>query len=350
MTTEAPEVREQYGIGPRTAWQLYHDSDMPDIIGAFNLGYALLALAEAGLLERLRTEGSVPQGTLLADVNQHFGSHLLRYLTTKGVLEWSGDNVRLSAWGVELAQETAQAQLEFYIKAYGPVVSRMPQLLMGQAKYGVDVHRDGGALGSACARLFGIYHDPIVLEALDTMGATKVLDLGCGAGQFLLDACARNPKLLGVGLDISADAIALAQKETTQLGLDDRLQFVVGDAFKPDDWPEQCRDADVLFGVGVLHEYFRDGEAAVIDILNRFAAQLRSGQLKGFVLGEPELVYDDEENDADLYLVHIFTLQGFPRRRELWLELIDRSDLRCVRLWRRPGAGPRFAFYELAPR
>jgi SAM-dependent methyltransferase len=252
--------------------------------------------------------------------------------------------------GVKLAQETAQAQLEFYIKAYGPVVSRMPQLLMGQAQYGVDVQRDGGALGSACARLFSIYHDPIVLEALDAMDAAKVLDLGCGAGQFLLDACARNPKLLGVGLDISADAIALAQKAAMRLGLEDRLLFVEGDAFRPDEWPEPCRDADVLFGVGVLHEYFRDGDAAVIDILNRFAAQLRSGRLKGFVLGEPELVYDDAENDADLHLVHIFTLQGFPRRRELWLELFGRSALRCVRLWCRPGAGPRFAFYQLVPR
>lgn len=156
--------------------------------------------------------------------------------------------------------------------------------------------------------------------------------------------------MLGVGLDISADAIDVAQAECRRLGLDDRLQFVVGDAFKPDDWPESCQDADALFGVGVLHEYFRDGEDAVLEILSCFAEQLRSGKLKGFILGEPELVYDDEENDADLYLVHIFTLQGFPRRRELWLELFDRSDLRCVRLWRRPSAGPRFAFYELAPR
>lgn len=351
MEYPEPEISERFDVAPRVAWRLYHDSRMPELIGAFNLCYSLLAFAETGMLQRLCQKGSLQKAELADGVDDHFGPHLVRYLVIKGVLEESGDgNVRLSPWGVSLAQETAQAQLTFYVKAYGPVVSRLPGLLAGEARYGVDVHRDGGALGAACADLFRVYHDPIVLEALDTMNATKVLDIGCGAGQFLLDACARDPRLLGVGLDISADAIAIAKREAERLGLDDRLQFVVGDAFAPDSWPEPCKDADVLFGVGVLHEYFREGEDAVVGILNRFAAQQRAGQLKGFILGEPELLYDDADNDADLYLVHIFTLQGFPRRRELWLRLFERSDMKCVRLWRRAGAGPRFAFYQLTPR
>lgn len=180
MTTiSEPYLHEQFDIGPRSAWQIYHESGMPDLIGAFNLCYALLALAETGMLERLCNEGILPRRVLHAGLDPHFGDHLLRYLTIKGVLESEGQDVRLSGWGVRLAQETAQAQLAFYVKAYGPVVSRMPTLLGGTEQYGTEVHRDGGALGTACARLFRIYHDPIVLTALDAMGATKVLDIGC---------------------------------------------------------------------------------------------------------------------------------------------------------------------------
>jgi hypothetical protein len=126
----------------------------------------------------------------------------------------------------------------------------------------------------------------------------------------------------------------------------DRVQFVVGDAFRPETWPEACHGAQALSAVGMLHESFRDGEDAVGGILERYAALLRrtGGVL---ILAEPEIHYDLAHNDPDFYLVHVFTEQGIPRRREGWLEVLERTSLTCRRVLSRPGAGPRFSFYEL---
>ncbi|MGC4865231.1 SAM-dependent methyltransferase [Micromonospora sp. DT53] len=344
------ELIEKFNTEPRQAWAGYHRSGVDGLISSFNLSYALVAARRAGMLGKLVDGGQRPLAELTAGLDEHLAGNLLRYLDVMEVVRISGDTVRLTDQGLDMAAPTALAQLEFYIEAYGPVVSQLTGLVKGEKVYGRDVARNGAALGRSCADLFSIYHDPIVLEVLTSLDVRKVLDLGCGAGQFLLDACKADPTLLGVGLDIDAPSIGIAEGLARDAGLADRLKFVVADAFRPETWPAETRDADAIFGVGVLHEHFRDGEDAVLTILNNLAGQMRAGAVKSFVLGEPELRYDQLENDCDLYLVHIFTAQGFPRKRELWLELFEKSDLYCRRVWTRPGAGPRFNFYDLAPR
>jgi SAM-dependent methyltransferase len=344
------QIIKKFDPEPRLAWAGYHRSSVGGLISAFNLAYALVATRRAGILGALSAHGQLPMSEVIGQLDEHLATNLLRYLEVMGVVQIDAMNVRLTDMGLDMASATALAQLEFYVEAYGPVVSQLTGLLLGDKVYGRDVARDGAALGRSCADLFTIYHDPIVLEVLTSLEATKVLDIGCGAGQFLLDACNADPVLQGVGLDIDRASIDIANRLAREAGLADRLTFVVADAFQPNTWPDETRDADALFGVGVLHEHFRDGEDAVIAILNTFAGQLRAGSIKSFVLGEPELRYDQHENDCDLYLVHIFTAQGFPRKRELWLELFEKSDLQCRRVWTRPGAGPRFNFYDLVPR
>ena len=98
----------------------------------------------------------------------------------------------------------------------------------------------------------------------------------------------------------------------------------------------------------MLHERFRDGEDAVIDLLNRFAKTL--GDERMLLIGEPELRYDDRENDSDFFLVHVLTQQGIPRDRAGWLEVIERTQLDCPRVYSSAVAGPRTCFYELVQR
>lgn len=343
-------VLRRYDSQPRRDWADYHRSGMDELIGSFNLVYSLLAAWKLGLLQALMQRPNSSVAELSSRHDCRLVGHLLDYLRIKNVVNMDADRFWLTEEGLDLASEASLAQLEFYVEAYGPVVSQLTGLIDGSKAYGAEVARDGAALGRSCAHLFRLFHNPIVLEVLAALDVRKVLDLGCGAGQFLLDACRDNPELQAVGLDIDEPSIAIAQGLTQQRGLAERLKFVVADAFQPDSWPAETDDVDAIFGVGVLHEHFRDGEGAVLSILGRMADKLRSGAIKTFILGEPELYYDDQENDADLYLVHIFTKQGFPRRRELWLDLFERSPVTCRRIWTRPGAGPRFAFYDLVPR
>jgi hypothetical protein len=48
--------------------------------------------------------------------------------------------------------------------------------------------------------------------------------------------------------------------------------------------------------------------------------------------------------------VHFLTAQGIPRDRAHWLDLFDKTRLRCLRIYSNAVAGPRTLFYELAPR
>ncbi|MEV8095852.1 class I SAM-dependent methyltransferase [Kitasatospora sp. NPDC085879] len=54
-------------------------------------------------------------------------------------------------------------------------------------------------------------------------GDERVLDLGCGGGEWLLRALTAHPKVHAEGVDVSADALALADRAAEELGVRDRL-------------------------------------------------------------------------------------------------------------------------------
>lgn len=56
-----------------------------------------------------------------------------------------------------------------------------------------------------------------------------VVDLGVGSGCLLLSVLAERPHMIGLGLDRSADALAIAAQNARNLGLDRQCHFVQGD-------------------------------------------------------------------------------------------------------------------------
>jgi SAM-dependent methyltransferase len=331
-----------------TQWEDYHLSGMPELIGSVHLGYALLGLASSGMLDRLRAGGRVPSAELLAELAPAVGAGLLRYLTVRGVLDEFAGGFRLTRRGELLTGQIALARLGFYLEAYGPVVRRLPDLLSGAVRYGVDVERGHGSLGRHSGTVSSVSYTPIVAAALEALGARRVLDLGCGGGSLLVELCQADRGLTGVGIDIAPEPIAAARRAAEQAGVADRLEFVVADAFDPGTWPDATDTADVVCGVGVLHERFRDGDDAVVQILDGYAKAATGG--RALLIGEPEIRYDDRENDSDFYLVHVLTAQGIPRDRAGWLDVIARTGLTCRRIWTSAVVGPRTCFYELEPK
>ena len=58
---------------------------------------------------------------------------------------------------------------------------------------------------------------------------TKILDLGTGSGCLLLSILQRLPRAVGVGLDLSKDALAVAQQNASRLDMMSRCRFLRGE-------------------------------------------------------------------------------------------------------------------------
>lgn len=321
---------------------------MIELISHYNLAKVLTALYKSGLIGELKAQEPI-KIEKIKGFNQYLLSHLVRYLSIHGLLTVNENGYYLTGKGKAVLSDESIAQLCFYSEAYDTVTSNIDKFLTNQLTYGRDLIRDGKSLGVHCDTLFKEYHTETVLEALQNLECKKILDIGCGGGQFLIDACKKS-QVMGIGLDISEPAIAYANESAQKNNLKERLHFVVGDAFDLSTWTDECFKAEILTGTGVVHEHFRDGEIAVINILNTYSQLLSERGFKAIILGEPELRYDLIKSDSDLYLVHIFTAQGFPRHREEWLDLFQKTKLKCEDVYTRMTAGPRFNFFVLTLR
>ncbi|MDQ1287784.1 MAG: hypothetical protein QG622_1349 [Actinomycetota bacterium] len=347
-TPYGPETVELEDSEQRRQWQAFLLSGLPDMISSLHLCHALRALAGTPLLERLREGPRRSAEDLLEGLDPAIGTGFLRYLAGRGILETRGGEFFLTRSGEFATTDVSLARLGVYLGAYGPVTSRIADLLTGRSVYGTDVVRDGAQLGEHCATLFTIFHTPTVAEAMRGRGVRRLLDIGCGGGQLVVDACRLDPSLRGIGLDIDAGAIEVARDLARRHGVADRVDFVVADAFSPRDWPEACLDADGLCVMSALHEHFRGGEDAVVTLLDEIATLFPEQKI--LLVGEPEIRYDGRENDDDFFLIHVLTGQGLPRQRSSWLPVFEKSAFRCRRLFTRPGAGPRMCFYDLVPK
>jgi SAM-dependent methyltransferase len=344
MTEQA--VTEIQDSQAQADWARVRDSGIGEVMANYNLALALSMVVRTGMAERLKAPGGSSRETLLEGLDHAMGNGLLDYLTIRGVIAQGDDAIVPTERGRLLLDEVSLSVLGYFHESYSPVLRSGAGLLDGSVTYGTDVERDHEALGRHCEVLFRSFGKDVVMRMLAGMDARCVLDLGCGSGGFLIDACNEHPGLHGIGLDIAPDVVRYGAERVADAGLAGRIDMVVGDAFKPETWPELCKQADAILTVGTLHEHFRAGEQAVIDVLNRYADYLGEGG-RGLILAEPELYRD--AGDADFFLIHTFTRQGYPRRRDDWLRIFERTRLRCREMVTVPNTGFRFAYFHLVP-
>jgi SAM-dependent methyltransferase len=342
-----PESVQVIDPNVQDAWSQLDESGVGELASSYVLCTAIVGLARTGVGSRLSMRWAPLDSLVPPGADSELIRHVLHYLEIRGLVESRVNDWRLLPRGAGLLADLPESLIGYYVEAYGPVLNRMSGQLGGTEKYGVEVNRNAEALGRRCEVLFRSFGTKLVTDLVAERGAHTVVDLGCGTGGLLLDLCGQNPELKGLGLDIANDAIVFAQQRALLSGVGDRLSFIVADAFQPESWPAAAANADFYVMVGALHEHFRDGDDAVVALLNRYADLLTDPAEAGktLLLAEPELHRDTA--DAEFYLIHALTAQGMPRRRENWLEVIDAAGLKCRRVFSVPNTAFRFAYYEL---
>jgi SAM-dependent methyltransferase len=343
----APELIEILNPDSQAWMGGIRDSNVVGMVRALHLAHALLALEETGIAAKLLAGGAVPQDVLVAGLDTELAGHFLRYMEMREIVKLDAGRVQLTETGRKVYDSTGPiTTLRFYLRGYGPVVAATTDLLRGGKTYGKDVVRDGVAVGGASAETSRHLANHLIFRRVRSLGARCVLDVGCGGGAFLIDLCRHDPDVRGIGLDISAPAIEAARREVEREGLASRIQFVVGDGFRPETWPSLCDEADVVVASQVLHEATRHSQQPTLHTLQRFAERLRSGGLKALLIYENRFSGRWETLESEFFLLHALSQQGFPLSPEGWVELFSQAGLRCREILHEKNT--RFVVYDLA--
>ncbi len=298
-------------------------SGMGAAVQGFALAAAMFTFSESKLLTDVHTRGGFLQAKEAATRNgydyfQTLG--LLRFLVTQGLFaEESGEVFRLTPKGSAAVGPTSLAALRFYVGGYGHLMTRARDLLEKKITYGREVTRDSFYVATGSRLNTASFMDMVPLAVHHKKGVKKVADLGCGAGQLLIEWVKSGKDHYGVGVDMAPEAIEEARASAQSQGVGDRVKFHVGDAFDNEGLSKTCADVDVFFSFAMEHEGLRDGEQAVLGHIDNLAERFPG---KRYLLGEPML--DMSQQDGIFYWIHTLSLQGIPRNVPGWCDLLGK--------------------------
>jgi SAM-dependent methyltransferase len=297
----------------------------------FALGAAMFTFTESKLIHDLATEDHL---VARAAAERHGYDHaqtlgLLRFLVTQGLfVEEPGEAFRLTPKGTAAMSPPSLAAIKFFIGGYGHLMTQSRSMLEKKIAYGREVTRDSYYVAVGTKLNTASFMDMVPLAVLAKRGVHKLADLGCGAGQLLIEWVKGSPERTGVGVDIAPEAIGAAREAARAQGVEDRINFHVGDAFDNEALYPYLKDVDVIFSFAMEHEGLRDGEKAVLSHIDAMAARFPG---KRYLLGEPMLHMSVA--DGMFYWLHVLSMQGIPRNVSGWCDLLgklERAKLREV--------------------
>lgn len=344
MTRWAAERAQGSREKPATNAQTWLGSDVKSWSQSIRNGYVraflIFALHETGVFARLRERG--PQTSLeLANacgLDAHLLDGVLNFLLhADEVLEKSDGRFALTLVGREwLFHDSVLAMSFGAVGAYSPLLYNLVPTLRREMRYGVDFVRPGDLLAKG-SFYTGKGNYPWVVGELARLGVKVVADLGCGSADVLIGFCGLDPELRGVGIDIAPGAIEEATRRVQSAGLSGRIRLQLADLTKPESFRHAVDEVGAFNAIMVLHEFLRDGDDAVVAMLQAMKTAFPERYL---IVGEFDRLSDVEFQNLPYpdrihplfyqYVIHPLTWQGLPITKAHWLRLFDRAGLRVL--------------------
>jgi ubiquinone/menaquinone biosynthesis C-methylase UbiE len=156
----------------------------------------------------------------------------------------------------------------------------------------------------------------------------RVLDVGCGTGEWLLNTAQRYPSLSLVGVDISSTMVEYARKQAEARGLTDRVAFHVMDALRMLEFPQGHFDlVNQRLGMSYLRTW---------DWPNLLQEYQRVTRLGGIIrVTEPEIVI--ESSSLTLAQLYELVLDAFFHAGHLFVRKSDGVTSRLAALLHQSG-------------
>jgi len=263
---------------------------------------------------------------------------LLHHLAGRGLLEEQDGKLGLTARGRSLSHAMNRGTFDLYVGGYGALLGNLAGLLRGDLRPGCpELARSGRHVGQGSEELAAVRVVPAVSKLLPAHGRRYLLDLGCGTGGMLMQLARIDEDLRGVGVDMSADALAQARRNAEAWKLADRLQFVraeIGrDALSIEE--DTAANVDAVSAMYMLHEFGRDGHAGILKVLGEIRERF-PGRLFIFTECLPPDTAEMSTNppstfsQLDYFTIHPLSGQGLPLPRDEWESLLEEAGIKLV--------------------
>ncbi len=250
-----------------------------------------LSVSEKDLLDFLEckqdllplTANEIIQFATMLDIFEQVDPHIIRL--TEGGASWV-KNKAFAVWMVGGYGEFIRKKMTF--PKEGDIAEK-------------SINGKYVAIGSQMAN--AAFMSDIFLEMLDRYQPKCIVDLGCGVGKRLITAAQRIEGFVGYGVDINADAVALARDNVSESELSEQVKIIEGDALVESERfnNEIGSNVDVVMSFMAMHDLFNiyGPEEAARRVVNS--------------IGKPKYIWvaDNVKAGIDEYPVkHIFT-NGF---------------------------------------
>jgi SAM-dependent methyltransferase len=188
------------------------------------------ALHRTGVLAALRVPSAPTELAERCDLAPDVLEPLLAFVALTSTLVERLPDGRFALASGERDLTFAAHMLDQYVGGYGPPLAALAKLLR-EKRTGeslVDMERHAAAFSGDNTTESLSEPAQLVLD----LGATGVVDLGCGSGQTLCALAAANPAITGLGIDVNPGAVAGAIARVRNRGLSERVQIRLGDALE----------------------------------------------------------------------------------------------------------------------
>jgi SAM-dependent methyltransferase len=301
------------------------------------LAQVLVALWDSGVYEYVRHHARVDiaDAARELDLDPSILTSLIEYLVGRGIMSPEGTAYVVSEKGRPYWNYITRGVLTAHLAGYNQLLVNLGPLL--RKEIGLDdprLDRSGRlvAAGSGYV-LLGSGTIPWVLKVIQRIGGRYVLDLGCGAGGFLIQLALRWPDGAGAGIDMNAGVVSEAQANAERCGIADRVSFHCARlSAEPMAISESVLEkVDTLTAMYLLHEFGGAGGAdAIVSVMSGLRQQFQGRKLlmlEGARADPAALGAAPPRTHAqlDYSFIHPLSRQGPLRTPAEWQEIITKA-------------------------
>jgi SAM-dependent methyltransferase len=212
-----------------------------------------------------------------------------------------------------------------------PIFEALPLIIRKEKEYGKNIFRKGEFVGRGSAELAELLPFPYAKDMLKRHHLFKIVDMGCGSGDFLINFCIENKEFSGVGIDISPEVISFAERLASSREINGRVSFQIGDIKAIEKFKELIEEGDVLSFMFVLHEFLTREDNEVVRMLTHMKNVYPTKHIlitEVYRRGVQELI-SRPVTVAEHHLFHKLSKQGLATLNE-WKSIFNKAGLVIV--------------------